>query len=353
MSAAARRACCKLVVRIARQSRIGGLHWTQGFGSGILRRPKTNRGRAGELTDQEARGRSNLSGLTRRDILALTAAGAVATAAASAPYRVLAAAPQGQLTWGVHVSLAPTWFDPAETPGIITPFMVLYALHDAMVKPMPGKPFAPCLAESWSSVGGRSHLRIRAPQRSQVPQRRAGHRGGRKVLVRALSRRRARADEGAGWRRSRRPIPRHVRFRLKTPWPDFLTFYASASGAGWIVPKKYVEQVGDEGFKKAPIGAGPYKFVSFTPGVELVLEAFDRYWRKIPSVKRLVMQGDPRRDDAACGTQARRDRHRLLDPRRTRRGAPAHAGADAQAGRLAGAVLALLSRAMGPEIAVA
>ena len=49
-----------------------------------------------------------------------------------------------------------------------------------------------------------------------------------------------------------------------------------ATGAGWIVPKNYVEKVGDDGFKKAPIGAGPYKFVSFTPGVELVLEAFDR-----------------------------------------------------------------------------
>ena len=50
----------------------------------------------------------------------------------------LAAGPDGQLTWEVHISLAPTWFDPAETPGIITPFMILYALHDAMVKPMPG-----------------------------------------------------------------------------------------------------------------------------------------------------------------------------------------------------------------------
>ena len=40
--------------------------------------------------------------------------------------------------------------------------------------------------------------------------------------------------------------------------------------------KKYVEKVGDDGFKKAPIGAGPYKFVSFKPGVELVLEAFER-----------------------------------------------------------------------------
>ncbi|HEY7437093.1 MAG TPA: hypothetical protein VIE41_18275, partial [Methylomirabilota bacterium] len=36
-----------------------------------------------------------------------------------------AAGPEGQATWAVHISLAPTWFDPAETPGIITPFMVL------------------------------------------------------------------------------------------------------------------------------------------------------------------------------------------------------------------------------------
>ena len=58
--------------------------------------------------------------------------------------------PAGQMTWAVHISLAPTWFDPAETSGIITPFMVLYALHDAVLKPLPGNPMAPSLAESWS-----------------------------------------------------------------------------------------------------------------------------------------------------------------------------------------------------------
>jgi peptide/nickel transport system substrate-binding protein len=68
-----------------------------------------------------------------------------------------------------------------------------------------------------------------------------------------------------------------------------MTFYATpASGASWIVPKKYVEKVGDESFRKAPVGAGPYKVASFTPGVEIVLDAHDRYWRKTPAVKRLV-----------------------------------------------------------------
>ena len=37
------------------------------------------------------------------------------------------AAPSGQMTWAVHISLAPTWFDPAETPSLITPFDV-YAI---------------------------------------------------------------------------------------------------------------------------------------------------------------------------------------------------------------------------------
>ena len=91
--------------------------------------------------------------LTRRDLLALGTLGLVL----GAPGLAQASGPQGQLTWGIHVSLAPTWFDPAETQGLITPFMILYALHDAMVKPMPGASLAPCLAESFSvAEDGRS-----------------------------------------------------------------------------------------------------------------------------------------------------------------------------------------------------
>src|SRR4029450_9229564 len=70
--------------------------------------------------------------------------------------------------------------------------------------------------------------------------------------------------------------PGQVRFVRKEPWPDFMTFYGTtASGAGWIVPKKYVEQVGEDGFKRAPVGAGPYKFVAFKPGGGLAVGAFD------------------------------------------------------------------------------
>jgi len=73
------------------------------------------------------------------------------------------------MTWAVHVSLAPTWFDPSETSGIITPFMLLYGLHDALVKPMPGNPMAP--GRVVERVRGRSRPRVRPAPWRPVPQR--------------------------------------------------------------------------------------------------------------------------------------------------------------------------------------
>jgi peptide/nickel transport system substrate-binding protein len=73
-----------------------------------------------------------------------------------------------------------------------------------------------------------------------------------------------------------------------------MTFYGTtASAAGIVVPKKYLDQVGEDGFKKHPIGAGPYKFVSSKPGIEVVLEANTDYWRRVPNVKTLVMRSVP------------------------------------------------------------
>jgi peptide/nickel transport system substrate-binding protein len=202
-------------------------------------------------------------------------------------------AADGQMTWGVHVSLAPTWLDPAETPGLITPFMVLYAIHDALVKPMPGNPMAPSLAESWkASPDGLSY--------TFTLRRGVKFHNGDPVTAEDVKFSFLRY-KGASNKLFKERVAgvdavdaQTVRFRLKQVWPDFLTFYATpATGAAWIVPKKYVESVGDEGFKKAPVGAGPYKFVAFKPGVELTLEAYEQYWRKAPSVKRLVFRSVP------------------------------------------------------------
>src|SRR5438093_12990720 len=70
----------------------------------------------------------------------------------------VAHAADGQMTWAVHVTIAPRWLDPGDTETAITPFMVLYALHDALVKPMPTGQTTPSLAESWTrSRDGKSH----------------------------------------------------------------------------------------------------------------------------------------------------------------------------------------------------
>ncbi|HUG35531.1 MAG TPA: ABC transporter substrate-binding protein, partial [Candidatus Limnocylindrales bacterium] len=193
------------------------------------------------------------------------------------------------MTWGVHISLAPTWFDPAETPGIITPFLMMYAMHDALAKAMPGNPTAPSLAESWQvSADGRTYdftlrkgVKFHNGDTLTSEDVKFSFERYKGASAKAIKDRVAAVET---------PGPYQVRFRLKNPWPDFMTFYTAASGAGWIVPKKYVEKVGDEAYKKAPVGAGPYKFVSFTPGVELVMEAFEGYWRKTPSVKRIVFK---------------------------------------------------------------
>src|SRR5213593_266498 len=201
------------------------------------------------------------------------------------------AAPQeGTLTIGVHVTLVNRWLDPGETEALITPFMVLYALHDALVKPMPKNIMTPSLAESWTaSKDGLTY--------DFVIRKTAKFHNGDPVTAEDVKFTFERYKGASAKilkdhvKEIQLPAPNHVRFVLREPWPDFMAFYGtSATGAAWIVPKKYVEKVGEDGFKKAPVGAGPYKFVSFQPGVELVLEAFPEYWRKAPSVKRLVMK---------------------------------------------------------------
>ena len=203
------------------------------------------------------------------------------------------AQPQGDLTYAMHVTVAPAWFDPADNTGIATPFMVQEALHDALVKPMPQNPMAPSLAESWrESPDGLSY--------EFVLRRGVVFHNGEPLTVEDVKFSFERY-RGAGAKILKAKVKtiqivaaNRIRFVLNEPWPDFLSFYATpATGAAWIVPRKYVEKVGDDGFKKQPVGAGPYKLVSHQPGVEIVFEAHEKYWRKTPSIKRLVMKMVP------------------------------------------------------------
>jgi peptide/nickel transport system substrate-binding protein len=203
--------------------------------------------------------------------------------------------PEGQLTVAFDASIAPTFLDPAETPGIGTPFVFLYAMHDALMKPLPGNDMAPCLAESWKeSPDGlvyefklRQGLKFHNGDPFTADDVKFSFHRYKGAAAKLLHDRVKSVDVLDQLR---------VRFVLDKPWPDFLLFYATpATGAAWIVPKKYIEKVGEEGFRRQPVGLGPYRFVRQSPGLELVLEANEQYWRKKPSIKTIVFKGVPDR----------------------------------------------------------
>jgi peptide/nickel transport system substrate-binding protein len=203
------------------------------------------------------------------------------------------AAPAGEVIIAWHVTIAPSWFDPSSAPPQITPFGTIYAIHDALVRPMPNQKMGASLAESWteSPDGLTYEFKLRRGLKF--------HNGD--PLTAEDVKFSFERYKGAGAKELQSRVrqvdivdPLTVRFRLERPWPDFMTFYGTtATGVGVVVPKKYVTQVGDDGFRKHPIGAGPYKFVSHTPGVEVVLEANTGYWRRVPNVKKLVLKSVP------------------------------------------------------------
>lgn len=81
--------------------------------------------------------------------------------------------------------------------------------------------------------------------------------------------------------------------RFTTHAPDPILVKRLASWASWIVPKGYIEQVGRDQFARIGMGTGPFRFVSFDPDNELVLERYDGYWGERPTLRQLVFRVIP------------------------------------------------------------
>ncbi len=167
----------------------------------------------------------NIASLLTAVLLAL----AVNTAGAAQP---------GEAVMAWHVTLSPTWFDPSTAPPQITPFGMLYALHDAMVRPLPGSKMAPSLAESWreSPDGLTYEFKLRPGLKFH---------NGDPVTTDDVKFSYERY-RGAGAKELQARVkqvdvvdPLTIRFQLKEPWPDFMTFYGTtATAAGLVVPEE-------------------------------------------------------------------------------------------------------------------
>jgi peptide/nickel transport system substrate-binding protein len=223
--------------------------------------------------------------------IATSAPGAPATTEPTVAPAAAGPQPKGQFNYVWHTTISPAWFDPQENPPQITPYNFAYAMHDALVKHLPGQPFAPSLAESYEVAPDFKSATFKLRQGIKFHNGDAitpedvqftfeQYRGANAKILHDKTERIDIVDN------------RTVRFQFKSAFLDFLTIYGCASsGAGWIVPKAYYQKVGPDGFKQQPIGAGPYRFVSQQAGTQLTLEAFTDYWRKTPNVKTIVMRG--------------------------------------------------------------
>ena len=145
--------------------------------------------------------------------------------------------PEGEMRFALYVTMAPAWLDPGEaTPGFLTPFWLMYGVHDALVKPMPGNNLAPSLAESWTESPDKRVYEFTLRKGVKF------HNGDPFTADDvAFSFKRT---KGAQLHEKVKEVlvtdPHKVRFVLHEPWPDFMTIYGTlASTAAWIVPKDY------------------------------------------------------------------------------------------------------------------
>jgi peptide/nickel transport system substrate-binding protein len=203
-------------------------------------------------------------------------------------------APNGAMTLAWHTALVPRWLDPQEHDGTATPDNFLTALHDALIKNSGTDLYNhPALAERHElAEDGRSAtfwLRDGIAFHNGDPVTpedvKFSYESYRGALASSLKAKTEAVDI---------VDKRTVRFRFKEPFLDFLQLLGSGNvtGAGWVVPAKYYQQVGRDGFKRKPIGAGPYKLVSSEVGVNLKFEAFEHYYKPV-HIKSLTMVSVP------------------------------------------------------------
>jgi peptide/nickel transport system substrate-binding protein len=199
----------------------------------------------------------------------------------------LAATPQGVLKEAIHWSISADWLDPSTAHPSPLGWFILQFFHDALLKPMPEGFYTPCLAESYTVSPDSKVYEFKLRRGVKF------HNGDPMTaedVVFTYWRYKGREAKVIHDRTEKVEAvnPFQVRIQFKKPFPDFLDcFLQGATTLGWIVPKKHVEKVGDAAYKQNPVGAGPYKFAEFVPGVRISGEAFEDYWRKVPNIKRM------------------------------------------------------------------
>ncbi len=235
--------------------------------------------------------------LTRRALLQSAALVASGVAAPFVPRAETAAGevtPAGKMTLAWHTNIAPRWLDPGQHDGSATPDNFINVLHDALVKNYKKELYDHlALADDFEfpEDARSATFRLRpdlyfhdgSPVTPEdVKWSYENYRGAWARVLHDRTDRITIADK------------RTIRFDFKGPFLDFprLMGTSNVCGAGWVVPAKYYEKVGRDGFVAKPIGAGPYKLVNQEAGTRLDFEAFDGYYAPV-HVKQFTILSAP------------------------------------------------------------
>jgi peptide/nickel transport system substrate-binding protein len=232
--------------------------------------------------------------LGRRGVLAGGAAALAGVASSSRAARAATAVPTGKMVLAWHTNIAARWLDPQQHDGTASPDNFLNALHDGLIKNYRDVLYDyPALAERfefaedaksatfWLRAGTKFHDGTPVTP-ADVKWSYEHYRGAWGEVLRDKTQGVELVDDHT------------VRFHFKEPFLDFQILLGTSNvcGAGWVVPAKYYEQVGQAGFLQKPIGAGPYKLVSQQQGVKLEFEAFADYYRPV-HIKQFTMVSVP------------------------------------------------------------
>ena len=212
--------------------------------------------------------------------------------------------PSGTLDFSWHTAFSPNWFDPSLNTSSVSQFGTQYVMHDALVKSMPDAPFTPSLAQEYTVAEDFTSVNFVLREGLTF------HDGS--PLTTEDVKFTFENYSGSGAATMQDQVKEieivddlSITFHFNGPFLDFMLLYGStATGAAWILPSDYYQEVGPEGFIEAPIGAGPFKFVENQDNVKIVYEANTDYWKKNPGVATLNWNAitDPATRYAAVST---------------------------------------------------
>src|SRR6266403_2322648 len=204
--------------------------------------------------------------LTRRRVLQTTAmtAGGLAAPFLWRVGTANAAAPSGKIVLAWHTNIAARWLDPQQHDGTASPDNFLFAIHDGLVKNLYGNKYDHlALAEhfEFAEDAQSATFRLRPGLKfhdgspvttADVKWSYENYRGSSAKLLHDKTKSITINDD------------RTIRFDFNEPFLDFPILHGTGNvcGAGWVVPAKYYQQVGKDGFLQKPIGCGPYKLAS-------------------------------------------------------------------------------------------